>query len=143
MKYFIGIFIMLCISATVSAQSDTSGVVVHKDPRIALLVKKHIEYNELSTREARRYMQGYRIQVMSTKDTKLANEAKTKLYQEFPELTTYLKWQAPFFKVKVGNFKTRAEAEEYLEQVKRFFPSGVYIVLDTIEVNPDKSGELQ
>ena len=32
------------------AAQDSTGVVVHKDPRIDLLVKKHIDYNELTTR---------------------------------------------------------------------------------------------
>jgi hypothetical protein len=108
-----------------------------------MLVKKQIEYNEVTTRDARRFVQGYRILIMNTNDRNKATDAKTKMYQEFPELRAYLQWQAPFFKLKVGDFKTRAEADEYLEEIKRVFPAGVYVVRDIIEVNPDKSGELQ
>ena len=143
MKFGIGIIISLFITAGAFAQSDTPGVVVHKDPRLDLLVKKHIEHNEITTRESRRFVQGYRILVINTNDRGKATEAKTRIYQEFPELKAYLQWQAPFFKVKVGDFKTRVEAEEYLENIKRFFASGVYVVRDIIEVNPDKSADLQ
>jgi len=133
---------LLLISAQLFAQQDSIGVVVHKDPRIDMLVKKQIEYNELTTRDARRFVQGYRILVMNTNDRSKVNEAKTKIYQQFPELKAYLLWQAPFFKLKVGNFKDRKEAEEYLTEIQRIFNNSVYIVRDVIEVNPDKSAEL-
>ena len=143
MKYSIGIIVLMMIMNAASAQTDSTGVVVHKDPRIDMLVKKQIEYNEVTTRDSRRFVQGYRILIMNTNDRNKATDAKTKMYQEFPELRAYLQWQPPFFKLKVGDFKTRTEADEYLEEIKRVFPTGVYVVRDIIEVNPDKSGELQ
>jgi hypothetical protein len=124
------------------AQTDTNSVVVHKDPRIDLLVKKQIQVNELTTRDARRYVQGYRILVVSTNDRNKATNAKTKIYTEFPELKAYLMYQSPNMKLKVGDFKSREEAEPYLSAIQRFFPEGVYIIRDVIEVNPDKSGAL-
>ncbi|RYF99767.1 MAG: SPOR domain-containing protein [Chitinophagaceae bacterium] len=120
----------------VSAQSDTSSVVVKKDPRIDLLVKKQIEANEIVTRNLRRSAAGFRILVINTTDRAKALEAKTKIYQAFPELKSYLIFQSPKFHLKVGNFKERADAEAYLENIKQSFPSGVYVVRDTIEVNP-------
>jgi hypothetical protein len=143
MKHGIAFIVLMMVMITASAQKDSTGVVVHKDPRIDMLVKKQIEYNEMSTRESRRFVQGYRILIMNTNDRNKATDAKTKMYQEFPELKAYLQWQAPFFKLKVGDFKTRTEADEYLEEIKRVFPAGIYVVRDIIEVNPDKSAGLQ
>jgi len=57
-------------------------------------------------------------------------------------LNAYLMWQSPNMKLKVGDFKSREESEPYLSAIQRFFPSGVYIIRDIIEVNPDKSGTL-
>jgi hypothetical protein len=141
MKYLTGC-ILLFLSLNLFAQTDSGSITVHKDPRIDHLIKKQIEINELNTRDARRFVPGFRILVMSTNDRTKANNAKTKIYQEFPELKAYLMWQAPFLKLKVGDFRTREEAEEYLAEIQRFFPSGVYIIRDTIEVNPDKSAKL-
>jgi hypothetical protein len=107
-----------------------------------MLIKKQIQVNELTTRDARRFVQGFRILVISTNDRNKATNAKTKIYQEFPELKAYLMWQSPYMKLKVGDFKTREEAEPYLASIQRFFPTGVYIIRDVIEVNPDKSGAL-
>lgn len=141
MKYIISC-VLLILSHTLFAQTDTSSVVVQKDPRIDMLIKKQVQVNELTTRDARRFVQGYRILVISTNDRNKATNAKTKIYQEFPELKAYLMWQSPYMKLKVGDFKTREEAEPYLSAIQRFFPTGVYIVRDVIEVNPDKSGTL-
>ncbi len=141
MKYIISC-VLLILSHTLFAQTDTNSVVVHKDPRIEMLEKKQIQINELTTRDARSHVQGFRILVMSTNDRNKATNAKVKIYQEFPELRVYLDWQPPYMKVKVGDFKNRSEADPYLSNIQKLFPSGVYIVRDVIEVNPDKSGTL-
>jgi len=135
------IIIALFISIRSLAQTDTSAIIVHKDARIDLLVKKQIEINEITTRDARRFVQGYRILVVSSNDRNKVMAAKSKLYQQFPALQVYLMYQAPFYKLKAGNFKERKDAEDYLPNVQQIFPSGVYIIRDTIEVNPDKSIE--
>jgi hypothetical protein len=141
MKYIFS-SVLLILSLSLFSQTDSNSVVVQKDPRIDLLIKKQIQINELTTRDARRFVQGYRILVISTNDRNKATNAKTKIYQEFPELKAYLMWQSPYMKLKVGDFKNRDEAEPYLSAIQRFFPTGVYIIRDVIEVNPDKSGNL-
>jgi hypothetical protein len=123
----------------VSAQDSTASVVVNKDPRIDMLVNKQIEINEVTTRNSRRAAPGYRILVISSNNRNKVIEAKTKMYREFPELKTYMMYQSPFFRLKVGNFKERTDAEEYLSRIQRFYPTGVYIVTDTIEVRPEQS----
>ena len=114
--------------------ADTSSVIVHKDPRIDLLVKKQIQINEETTREARRIGKGYRLLVINTNNRDEATAAKTKVYTFFPELKSYLLYQAPYFKLKVGNFKDRKEAEDYQKRLEKYFPKGVFIMNDTIEI---------
>jgi hypothetical protein len=136
------LLITVCILLTMGAVAqDSNSVAVHKDPRIDLLVKKQIEINEITTRNARRTAQGYRILVINTNNRTKAVQAKTKIYKEFPELKAYLMYQPPFFKLKVGNFKEREEAEEYLVDIQRLFPTGVYVVRDIIEVRPEITNE--
>jgi hypothetical protein len=131
------ILLLLFFSAKAFAQTDTSSVVVNKDPRIELLIRKQAEINEETTRDSRRNIPGYRIQVINSSDRNSVFAAKTKVYQQFPELKPYLMYQAPNYKLKVGNFKTQEEAEEYSKQLSKLFPAGVYVIRDTIEVKPD------
>ena len=119
---------------TLNRSSDSPSVIVHKDPRIDLLVKKQIQINEETSREARRVGKGYRLLVINTNNRDEATAAKTKVYTFFPELKSYLLYQAPFFKLKVGNFKEKKEAEEYQQRLQKYFPKGVFIMNDTIEV---------
>jgi hypothetical protein len=142
MKYFI-LLAVLFTGFRSLAQTDTNSIVVHKDARIDLLVKKQIEINEITSRDARRFVPGFRILVVSSNDRNKVMTAKSKLYQQFPALQSYLMYQAPFYKLKAGNFKERKDAEDYLSNLQSLFPSGVYIIRDTIEVNPDKSVEEQ
>ena len=113
---------------------DSNSVIVHKDPRLDLLIKKQIQVNEETSRDARRIGKGYRLLVVNTSKRDEAIEAKSKVYTYFPELKSYLIYQSPYFKLKVGNFKERKDAEEYLNKLKRHFPQGVYIMNDVIEI---------
>lgn len=129
------------VSISLSAQqlvSDTSSVVIHKDARVDLLVKKQAEINEETTRNARRVAKGFRLLVVNTNKRDEAISAKARLYQYFPELKSYLLYQSPYFKLKAGNFKERKDAETYQKKLNAYFPSGVFIMNDVIEVRPDK-----
>lgn len=139
--YFL--LLLLVIGAQAAAQTDsTSSIVIHKDPRLDQLVKKQAQINEVTTRDARRIMPGYRLQVINTSDRDAAIAAKTKIYQLFPELKAYLIYQSPYFRLRVGNFKDRAEAEDYRKSLSGEFPNSVFIVRDTIEVKPEKGDSL-
>jgi hypothetical protein len=127
----------LCWCAgSVMAQTDsTSSIVIHKDPRLDVLIKKQAQINEVTTRDARRNIAGYRLQVINTSDRNAAISAKTKIYQLYPELKAYLLYQAPYFRLRVGNFRDKDEAEEYRKLLSKEFPNNVFLVRDTIEVN--------
>jgi sporulation related protein len=118
---------------------DSGTVLVHKDPRVDLLVKKQAQINEETTRESRKSAKGFRLMIISTVDRDEAIAAKTKIYTYFPELQSYLWHQSPYYKLKAGNFKDRKEAEDYQKKLNVYFPNGVFIMNDIVEVKPDKA----
>ena len=128
---------MLLAAEKMFAQTDSGNIVVHKDPRVDLLVKKQMQINEETTRESRRNIPGFRIQVINSTDRNQVFAVKTKIYQLYPDLKSYLIYQSPFYKLKVGNFKSEDEASPYLEQILKLYPTGVYIVRDIIDIKPD------
>lgn len=128
-------------SDTTANPADTNYVVVNKDPRLELLVKKQAQINEETSRNARRTEKGFRLLIISTNNRDEALAAKTKVYTYFPELKAYLWHQSPYYKLKAGNFKDRKEAETYQKRMKSYFPKGVFIMNDVIEVKPLKPGE--
>lgn len=124
-----------------SKQGDSNSVVIHKDPRIDMLVKKQATINEVTSRDGRRTDKGFRLMIISTNNRDEAMAAKTKIYTYFPDMKAYLWYQSPYFKVKAGNFKDRKDAEAFQKRLNIYFPKGVFIMKDIIEVKPTKNSE--
>ena len=120
---------------------DSNSVIVHKDPRLDLLVKKQAYVNEVTSRDGRRTDKGFRLMIISTNSRDEAVAAKTKVYTYFPDLKAYMWYQSPYFRVKAGNFKDRKDAEAYQRRMNTYFPKGVFIMKDVIEVKPGKDNE--
>lgn len=123
--------------------SDTlSNIAIQQDPRVDILVKKNREINEEIYLKTLRNMQGYRIQVINTNDRNKAIDIKTKLLNEFPSEKTYLIYHSPYFKIQIGNFLKREDADKLLNRIKKLYPTGVFIVPSRVEFKPSKDGEL-
>lgn len=132
--------IVLCLVAKMLSAQDTSSVVVHKDARIDLLLKKQSDINASIKRATSRTAKGFRILVINTNKRDEAIAAKTKIYSNFPELKAYLVYKSPYFRLKAGNFRTKDEAQQYQKILSVYFPKGVFIINDIIEVTPEKEG---
>lgn len=85
---------------------------------------------------------GYRVQVFSDNNQRTAKgEARSKeklLKEAFPEFGTYIVYNSPFWRLKVGDFKTQHEANAAADAIKSRFPSfsrEVRVVHDRINTN--------
>src|ERR1700760_3717277 len=134
MYKFLFIVLLFVAQRSLAQQADTSGITVTKDPRVDSLVRRQIAINEMTTRQSRRNVPGFRIQVMNTPDRQKVYDAKVKVYQEFPDWKPYLLYQAPNYKLRVGDFKTEDEAQAALQQLSKLFPQGMYVIRDIIEL---------
>ena len=123
------------------SKNDSSYVFIIKDNRVDGLIKRQIQVNEETSRNARRQDKGFRLLVISTTLRDEALAAKTKVYSYFPELKAYLFHQSPYYKVKAGNFKDRKDAELYQRRLELLFPKGVFNINDLIEVKLKLPGE--
>lgn len=61
-------------------------------------------------------LQGFRIQLLATNNFDEANMTRNELIAGFPELWIYLVFEAPTYKIRVGDFVNRAEAKPLLDQ---------------------------
>lgn len=139
--FFSALFLSVNSFAQTGDTADSNTVVVHKDPRIELLMNKQAEINEVTSRDSRKTGKGYRLMIISTNLRDEAIAAKAKVYTYFPELKAYLWHQSPYYKVKAGNFKDRKEAEAYQEKLNVYFPKGVFIMNDIVELKLEKGKE--
>lgn len=137
--FLAGVLFSLQVLAQDTLLNDTNNVVVHKDPRLDLLVAKQAQINEETSRDSRKTTKGFRLMIISTNNRDEAISAKTKVYTYFPELKAYLWHQSPYYKLKAGNFKDRKDAEAYQKKLNAYFTNGVFIMNDIVEVKPDKT----
>ena len=81
---------------------------------------------------------GYRIQVFSDRNQRTAkSEALSRernIKEAFPEMGTYITYDAPSWRLRVGDFRTRDEAASRLAELKELFPGydEMIIVVDLI-----------
>jgi hypothetical protein len=59
---------------------------------------------------------------------------QSSLMAGFPEQKTYVTYQSPNFRVRIGNFLSREDAEAFRKQLSRYYPEGLYIVEDAVEL---------
>ena len=80
-----------------------------------------------------RYSSGYRIQVYVGNERREVDEAKSYIYQNFPELNTYLTFSQPTYRMKAGDFTSRLDAERYYATIRQRY-SMAMIVPEKIDI---------
>jgi hypothetical protein len=129
--------LLLCLLLPLYGLLAQDSVVVNKDPRLDILSTKQAAINRLTARmtSSGKY-KGYRLQVLSTRSRDQAFRVKAELLQKFPGQKTYALYQSPYFKIRLGNFLERADAERFRKTMLQSYPQGVFVVEDVIEYTP-------
>jgi len=110
-------------------ESGKGEILIFQDLRIAALVTNHIEQNKRSGG-----VSGYRIRIYSNLGNTARNKsqsAKARFYELFPEISIYREYDSPYFKVYVGDYRTKMDALNDFKRIKRHFPAA-FIVPDKI-----------
>jgi len=121
-KGFIGlVFLIICIHS-VSAQ-ERGKVQVTKDPQIDSLIAKRLELSKDSRSGGNISVSGYRVQIFSGLERQQAYTEQAKFKVRFPAYSSYISYVQPNYRVRVGDFRTRLEAEKFMNELKRFYSS--------------------
>lgn len=60
-------------------------------------------------------------------DRDLINNARSRFITQFPKIDTYIEFNTPNYFLKVGDFRTRLEAEKIKSQIEAEFPTSFII----------------
>ena len=107
-------------------------VYITQDSRLDDLVNRHIMLNIQNESK----ISGWRIQIYNSsgaESRKEAQDVRSRFLAKYPELTAYVIYQPPFFKIRVGDFRTREEAYMIYKQIVQEFPVS-YLVNDMINL---------
>ncbi|MEA3504086.1 MAG: SPOR domain-containing protein [Bacteroidota bacterium] len=130
-KILFFVVMIVGIGFSVNAQGvDVLGdVKIIQDSRVDSLVQKHIKINGMQEG-----IQGFRIQIFfdagnNSKDN--ANEVIEVFLNQYPDVSVYLSFKQPYYRVRVGDFRTRMEGEKFLLRIKRKYPNA-WVINDEI-----------
>lgn len=125
-------------------QEAGKGVVtVHQSDAIRALVGAHKYGTNVEQEGEATYLkiQGYRAQVFSgnnqrkSKDEAFRKEKEIK--ELFPDVPTYVTYNAPFWKLRVGDFRSHEEAYQMMRMLMTAFPAyakEMYIVKEEVKI---------
>jgi SPOR domain len=140
-KMLLLVLIVLCKGSfgagIIVLKQNKDTIVVNKDVRLDILNQKQSVINKRSKiMTSNGLYRGYRLQLLSSNNRNQAFKLKYDLLSAFPDQKTYVSYQAPYFKVRFGNFLHRDEAEKMRKLLQKTYPAGVFVVEDTIEYTP-------
>lgn len=125
--YLLFISILLLVHAPAEAQKTGKLEVTFASQALDTLMRQNVRSNEsLPT------VDGYRIQIYSGSGIASKAEAmaaQTRFETLYPSERAYVIYSAPFWRVRVGNYRFRSEAMKLLSSLRSTFP-GSYMVRD-------------
>jgi len=122
MKYFqLGVLLcFLCLGQILRAQE----IQLNEDPKIAQLFRNWTNSNRANPR-----VDGWRVQVMATTDRQQVEEARNRFRSQYPDVPADFVHEKPYYKLRVGAFRSRLEAQAFLETLVGY--TGAYPAKDS------------
>ena len=110
------------------ADGGDAEVNVYQSEAMNQAMEEHLSQN------AGRTLSGYRVRIFfdNKQSARVASEEALKKFESlFHDVVAYRSYANPYFKVTVGDFRTKSEAMSYLERIRREFPSA-FVVKENI-----------
>lgn len=128
MSRFLLTIILSVITLGGFAQNEGS-LRIKQDSRIERLMKRQRDIYAVNNT-----MSGFRVQIFMEIGNEAVDHAevvKSEFEEAFPELPIYLSYEQPYYRLRVGDFRNRVEAEKYLRILKPKY-SLAFVTADVI-----------
>jgi hypothetical protein len=120
-------------------------VIIHQSEPLKKLVGTRIDSDNVDVVNGKTYLKtnGHRVQVYSGNERKArehAEKLQDQLKKMYPDLQTYITYNAPFWKLHAGNYCSFEEASQMLRMLRQDFlqiKDEIYIVDDEIRLQLD------
>ena len=106
-------------------------VLVYESEKATELLDKHIMANKKNIGK----LMGFYVQICSesgSNSRERAENVRKTFLSKYPKISAHVSFKEPNFRVRVGDFRTRAEARGLKEQILTYFPQS-FVVKDEIK----------
>jgi len=129
---------LFLLGSAFTAGAQKNEVTSNQDSSFVLV--RDVRYDDVVARQKKENLlhptiPGYRIQIYFGVNRPKASEVKLDFANRFPDLPAYLTYQQPNFKVRVGDFRNRYEALQFMKNIEGLYPT-VFVVPDEVRLPP-------
>lgn len=107
-----------------SAQTDEGKVRIETSARIDEMLAQKKEFNK-----SLESYDGYKIQIYYGSE-KECYEVKEEFSSLFPDINTSIIFSTPQWKLQVGNYRTRLEADHAMVNIKKEYPAAIVLATE-------------
>ena len=118
----IGFFFSLFVTHFAIAQ-EKGRVTVIKDPQIDSLISKRLALSRSGNNRNIVTTLGFRVQIYSGLERDEAYAEQSRFKSLYPNVPSYVSYTQPNYRVRVGDFRTRLEAQKFINDIKTQYPS--------------------
>ncbi|MHB1179482.1 MAG: SPOR domain-containing protein [Daejeonella sp.] len=129
-KLIIGFFLSFFFLQFAVAQ-EKGKVVVIKDPQIDSLISRRLELSKSENSGSSVSTSGFRVQIFSGLGREDVYAEQTKFKSLYPGITSYVSYTQPNYRLRVGDFRTRLEAQKFVNEIQKHY-SSVFIFAERI-----------
>jgi cell division protein FtsN len=137
MKYLLSCVVLWFVYTTSFAQDTTAlrVITLKEDPVIEKYYRKATGNIAITTKEdIAKTAKGYRVQIYNGNNRTQASEAKMNFIKKFPGVRSYIVFNNPQYRVRVGDFANKEDAEVFQEKVQKEFQPTM-VIPDLINVS--------
>lgn len=119
MRFVISFIFVLFLIPVAFAQQGSVQVVA--DERIEQLIDKHKYLNRHQA-----VLNGWRVQIFfdaGANSKRKATEVQNRFSSRYSDVEAYLSFKEPYYRIRIGDFRTRIEAEGFLQKIKGEYPN--------------------
>lgn len=120
-KSLIGFIFIVCTQQLVA--QEKGNVTIIKDPLIDSLISRRLELSRSGVAEDAVTTSGFRVQILSSLDRQATYSELGKFKSRYPKINTYISYTQPYYRLRVGDFRTRLEAEKFMDELRKYYTS--------------------
>ena len=94
------------------------GLIISKSACSQLTIQQDSRINEYLVQKKNQAISGYRVQICFDPKKEEVEVVRNRFISSYPKIDTYMNFEAPYFNLKVGDFRTHVEAQSFAEKLQ-------------------------